>query len=542
MTNKTVFLRWCAALLVLLTATACMQGVLGVGAAKGRVAIAVKWPKKAAFAVQMIPEDTAKIDVVILSPDGTAIRLPEPMRPNGDDTSTEFLDVPIGPKVVQATAYDVNDVPLASGESAPFNVLPNVLVEARVVLTEKPFPKPGESPSPDPQATPTTVPGAGDLIFTVAGDGAPGAFDAGDPLQARFRFPQALAYDAERHAVYVADTGNKLVRRFNLTTSAVLTFAGTPSTVADASPSPAASAPAALGSALGRPTGLAVGPGGMVYVSDPDHQVIRVFAPDGVGRVFAGTGRPGFVDGAVATESAFNRPMGLAAGRDGAVYVADTLNHAVRRISPAGFVTTLAGTGAPGHSGDSGRASEAQLNAPIAVALDPQGEFLYIAEFRHVRRVHLGSGVINTVVGNGQPGSEGEGGPAIAANLTLPLALAFDAEARLLIAEGWLQDTGLDLLGMTSRVLRLNADGTLHRVAGQRTKAYGFAGDGGPPRAAELNNPSGLAVDRDGLIYIADTYNNRLRAVRPAPKPTPAPTPAPSATPTPSPSASPLAP
>jgi sugar lactone lactonase YvrE len=226
--------------------------------------------------------------------------------------------------------------------------------------------------------------------------------------------------------------------------------------------------------------------------------------------------------------------------------VADQLNNRVRVIDllAGGFpVTTLAGTGAGGSTGDAGPADKATLDLPTAVAVSPTGAVVYVAEGKglRVRRITLATSTIDTAAGTGASGTAGEGGPSLKAQLSLPLDLAFDGAGNLLIADGWAGHLGNGTAfvnGSASRILRLQ-DGNLVRIAGELKRAYGFSGDGLAPTQAELNNPSGMAFDAQGVMYIADTYNQRIRAIVVPPPPSPTPPPAPTPTPTPAPSQAP---
>lgn len=519
MSNRTFFLRWFAALLVMLLGTACMQDLFD--ARKGKVAISVKWPQKSTYSVMAIPAGTERIEVTIQGegiPDGAPLKAP-PLTPNNsEETDAEFIEVPIGPKVIQAVAFGAKDTMLAQGYTA-IDVKPNTLTEARVVLqgteiqipVSDKTPAPGESPLPVPSHAPPEY-----TIDTLAGSGVEGAVDSADPKAARFKYPQAIAYDEKRQAIYVADTENRLIRRYDLRTGAVATVAGQTSTT-EASPSPkATAAPALLGSSIGTPAGLAVSLDGALYFSDRDNHVIRKLSPDGTIVIVAGNGKAGDVDSPDPTAASFHYPGALAFDSNGTLYVADYLNHKIRRVSRLGSVTTLAGTALPSSGGDGGPAVEAALQFPTALAVDPKGEHLYVAEGKspRIRKIHLSSGLINTVAGKGIAITDGEDGPALEAGMALPLGLAFTPAGELLIAEGWAFKQGPEpLLGMTSRVLKLTADGKLMRIAGQRLKAYGFKGDGAGAIYAELNNPTGLAVDGEGRVIVSDTYNNRLRVL-----------------------------
>ncbi len=212
----------------------------------------------------------------------------------------------------------------------------------------------------------------------------------------------------------------------------------------------------------------------------------------------AGSG--GLGDGGPAASAQMGIVQGVAADRWGNLYLSDTDHHRVRKVSTSGTITTLAGTGTAGFSGDGGPAASAQLNLPYGVAVDYAG-YVYIADLgnNRVRRV-APDGTITTVAGTGDAGYSGDGGPAVAARLHTPRNVAVDGSGVLYIAEF-----------EGHRVRRVASDGTISTVAG--TGIAGFRGDGGPAAAAQLGYPAGLAVDPSGALYIADSQNNRIRKV-----------------------------
>ncbi|MFE4667234.1 RICIN domain-containing protein [Streptomyces sp. NPDC056716] len=215
----------------------------------------------------------------------------------------------------------------------------------------------------------------------------------------------------------------------------------------------------------------------------------------------AGNGTAGFSgDGGLATAAQLNRPYGIAVDRNGTVYFSDYINHRVRKIATDGRISTVAGNGTAGFRGDGGPAVAGQLNCPREVAVDGAGN-LYIADSgnHRVRRV-AADGVISTVVGSGTGGFGGDGGPATAAQLNLPLGVTAAGDGVLHIADYY-----------NHRIRRVAADGVISTVAGNGTG--GFAGDGGPATAARLNAPYGVAVDGAGNLYIADSNNHRVRRV-----------------------------
>jgi trimeric autotransporter adhesin len=215
----------------------------------------------------------------------------------------------------------------------------------------------------------------------------------------------------------------------------------------------------------------------------------------------AGTGQAGFSgDGGLATAARLHHPWWVAVDAKRNLYIADWANHRVRKVSAGGTMTTIAGTGQPGYSGDGGPATRAKLNNPWSVAVDGEGN-VYITEHHghRVRKVSA-SGTITTFAGTGVRGSSGDGGPATSATLSEPYGLAVDRGGNVYVAE----HTGM-------RVRKIDRRGRITTLAG--SGALGLSGDGGPATTATFRWPYGVAVDRKGNVYVADYYNNRVRKV-----------------------------
>ena len=252
---------------------------------------------------------------------------------------------------------------------------------------------------------------------------------------------------------------------------------------------------------LWRPRGVASDSDGSIYIADSFNHRIRRVDASGVITTVAGNGTSGFSgDGGPATDTSLNGPTGVCVGPGGCIYIADEGNNRIRMIDAPGRISTLAGTGEGEFSGDGGPATQAGLHAPSDVCVDAGGGVCVSDRANNrIRKVNT-SGTITTVAGGEGGGFRGDGGPATAASLQAPSGVFLDSARNLFIA-----DRG------NHRLRRIDASGTITTVAGSGTA--GYAGDGGQATEARLNTPSGVCVDRDGNVYVADTYNHRVRRV-----------------------------
>jgi len=261
---------------------------------------------------------------------------------------------------------------------------------------------------------------------------------------------------------------------------------------------------------LNAPNGLAETPDGSILIADSNNNRVRRVSPGGIITTVAGGGTGG--DNIPATNTALAFPVGLAARSDGSYLIGVNDQHRVRQVDAGGTITTVAGTGAAGSAGDNGQAALALLNGPAGVSLLPDGGFVVAdADNNRIRRV-APNGVITTVAGTGAAGFGGDGGPATAAQLNNPLGAIPSTDGGILIA-----DTN------NQRVRKVDAAGTITTAAGTGTAGPG--GDGGPATAAQLNSPFGIALTTAGHLLIADAFNNRIRQVEGAPPPPPPPPP-----------------
>jgi sugar lactone lactonase YvrE len=365
------------------------------------------------------------------------------------------------------------------------------------------------------------------VISAAAGRLVSGFFgDGGLATQALLGGPTGVALDA-RDNLYIADRSNARVRRVDSLTRRITTVASS-------------SAPgqydSGLSAVLNTPGGIAFDPRGRLLIADEGNHRVWLVQPGGRIVTIAGIGDAGYSgDGNLAWRARLQFPADVTTDRVGNLFIADQLNHRVRRVDAAtGTIVTVAGNGLPGYSGDNIPAQQARVSFPRGLAVDGSGN-LYIADIGNlrIRFVNLGAqlvtlfasgpaplvvppGRITTVAGTGSAGSGGDGGPSTSAELTSPRGLVLDEQGNLYLTEGGadLQDPRWppsDLLP-NSRVRKVNAQtGIIDTVAG--TDVAGYNGDNIPARSASINAPRGLALDAVGNLYIADTLNNRIRRV-----------------------------
>ncbi len=363
-------------------------------------------------------------------------------------------------------------------------------------------------------------------ITTVAGDGTAGfAGDGHKAMAAELSAPQGVAVDAAGD-LFIADTGNGRVREVRAATGIITTIAGPGKSIALRDGGPA------IDAAI-NPVSVAVDAGGDVFIADSAHQRVRkVDGTTGIISTVAG-------NGARNTDGLYD-PSGLAADARGNVYVADTGNMRVREISAVGGVIGVAGSGHSGYSGDGRQATQASLFLATSVAVDQQSD-LYIADGNNVvRMVERSSRAIFTVAGTGQVGYSGDAGPATKAEFDCVQGIAVDGEGDLYIADAQANvvrevfapadalkqssastppATATPTTQPTPDLGRSRLQGTPARPrAGQILTVAGagragHSGDGGPATRAWLNHPQGVAVDRAGNLYIADTNNQQVRRV-----------------------------
>jgi sugar lactone lactonase YvrE len=335
-------------------------------------------------------------------------------------------------------------------------------------------------------------------LTTVAGDGiARFGGDGGPALDATFRDVKGAAADASG-ILYISDDGNDRIRKVNPATHAVATIAGNGTTTFGVD--------GVLGTAVGLdgPSDVVADAAGNVLIADTEHHRVRRVDPSGIITTIAGNGTPGSGgDGGPANAAQLNRPTGLAFDGAGTLYIADFANNRIRHVTAAGTIETVVGTGDPGYNGDGIAAVSAALNQPTDMAFDAAGN-LFVADFRNhrVRRVDALTGVITTIAGTGEARSSDDMLPAVTTSLNFPTDVVVDGQGNVLIADS-----------RSNRIRRVTPQGVIDTVAGSRTP--GDSGDGGPALEARLLVPLRLLLIPDGRVYVSCFGNHRVRVLVP---------------------------
>jgi sugar lactone lactonase YvrE len=347
-------------------------------------------------------------------------------------------------------------------------------------------------------ASAQTGPLANGYIYTYAGNGIQGySGDGGAASTAELSWPRGVSLDAGGN-LYIADTSNDRIRRVDAASGIVTTVVGgTQGSSGDGGP--------AISAELSYPEGVTSDAAGNLYIADTlNNRIRKVDAATDIITTVAGNGTGGFGgDGGLATNALLDVPAAVALDTSGDIYVADTGNNCIRRVDAiTGIIITVAGDGNAGFSGDGGPATKAELTTPFGIAVDASGN-LYIPGDLRIREVSAATAIITTIAGNGIQGYSGDGGPAVDAEFWDTEGVTVDTSGNLYIA-----DTADGTIRRVSA-----ATGIIITVAGDGVDGYG--GDGGPTTSAELHYPEDAALDGAGNLYIADTWNNRVRVVRP---------------------------
>lgn len=332
------------------------------------------------------------------------------------------------------------------------------------------------------------------FLTRIAGNSRPGfSGDGGSALSAQLWSPLGLAVDSAGN-VFVADSANNRIRRI-AANGIITTVAGTGVAGFSGDAGPAVSAQ------LSAAAGVALDANGNLFIADSGNNRVRKVTPAGVITTIAGNGKSTYAgDGGPALSAQFSATS-IAIDSFGNLYLGDTANYRIRKILTDGSITTVAGSGFPGNTGDGGSALAAQLSAFRQITVDSNGN-IYVADTGNsiIREVTSGSQVITTVAGNGQPGFVGDTFSATIAALAFPSGIVLDSKGDILIADS-----------ANFRIRLVTTDGTISSVVGTGNASY--SGDGRLPLAAQFLSPQGLALDTAGNLYVGDSGNFRLRKI-----------------------------
>jgi len=341
---------------------------------------------------------------------------------------------------------------------------------------------------------------SGQTINTFAGNGTAGYMGDGGPAkQAEINRVVGLATDQAGN-IYMADQNNNVVRKVD-TNGVITTFAGTGTAGFGGDGGQAAQA------LLSGPLGVCVAPSGAIYVNDYGNLRVREISTTGIITTVAGNGSEGNSgDGGLATAATFTIPIRCAVDSGGNLYIVDQGAFRVRKVDTGGNITAYAGTGAQGFFGDGGPATQAEFNNPTWVTVDASGNLYVTDQFNfRIRVVNAASGIITTVAGNGTDTFAGDGGQATSASLGYPGGTVVDSAGNLFIVDD------------SNNRIREVTGGIINTIAGTGTP--GYTGDGGPPLQAELNSPFPITLDSSGNLYVGDgvytgdTTDNRVREI-----------------------------
>ena len=340
------------------------------------------------------------------------------------------------------------------------------------------------------------------MIETIAGNGVAGySGDGGAAILCELDNPDYLVFDHATN-IYIADEHNHVVRKVN-TSGIITTIAGNGFGAGLSDGGYSGDNGPATAAMLSRPSTVGIDRAGNIYITEFGNNTIRKVTPSGIISTIAGTGIAGYSgDNGPATHAMLNDPLGLAFDSIGNLYFSDNSNRRIRKIDvTTGIITTIAGTGTAGYSGDNGPATAAEMRISGYLAFSPTGE-LYIPEYyNHVIRKIDHSGVITTIAGTGTSGYTGDNGPATAAKLVSVFSIIFDSLGNMYLSDR--------VIGV---IRKINTSGIITTIAGIGSVGYG--GDNGPATAAQFNTDVNCsAIDAYGNLYIADPNNNRIRRI-----------------------------
>lgn len=334
----------------------------------------------------------------------------------------------------------------------------------------------------------------GQTITTIAGTGTPGySGDGGAATAALLHNPGHLAADVHGN-LFFTDYYNNVIRRIDAA-GVITTIAGTNvyGYTGDGGPATLAK--------IYAPNAIDIDPAGNLYFADQGNNAIRKISVSGIISTVAGTGTAGYTgDGIAATASEINQPDGVGVDGSGNIYIADTYNDRVRKVDAAGIITTIAGIGVSGFSSDGIPATASQVKGPVAVTTDNAGNVYIADQFnQRIRKIDT-AGIITTIAGTGTMGFSGDGGSARAAELYYPSDVKVSPSGFVYFDDSY-----------NNRIRMIDGDGIIYTIAGNGST--GYYGDGGPATSAHLSQPWGIDFNICGDLFIADAENNAVRQV-----------------------------
>ncbi len=366
------------------------------------------------------------------------------------------------------------------------------------------------NPSASTALTVTVIPGVvavftPGVVTTLAGTGAAtSSGNGGLATSATINAPGGTVARDSSGNIYVPDTNGNQVRMVTpegIISTIAGSLLGTTGYTGDGGPATSAT--------LNAPRGIAIDSSGNIFILDSGNFVVRKINTNGIISTYAGTystlAPKDTGDGGPATSATINVPRGIAVDTSGNLYIAVNGGHAIRKVSTTGIITTVAGTGSAGYTGNGGGANVARLNTPNGVAVDLEGN-LYIADTGNtvVRKVTASTGIISLVAGTNVAGYSGDGGLAVSAKLSGPRTIAVDASGSVYIG-----DTANNV------IRKVTTDGYISTVAG--TGVSGYFGDHGSATLAQFGQPYGVVVDSDGTLYVTENATNIIRRITTAP-------------------------
>ncbi|HTB30854.1 MAG TPA: T9SS type A sorting domain-containing protein [Bacteroidia bacterium] len=338
-------------------------------------------------------------------------------------------------------------------------------------------------------------------IVNFAGNGNMGYSGDGFPANSGFceLYQPAGIYIDRAGNTYIDDCANNVIRKVN-TNGIISTFAGIKITgnggyYGDGGP--------ATNAELNLPEDICADTSGNIYIADFDNAVIRMVNTSGIISTVVGSGFVGYSgDGGPATNAELDLPVYVFVDKQENMYISDIGNYVIRKVDASGIISTFAGNGKGGYSGDGGPATAAEILSPTGICEDSTGNIYFAMGSGNtpvIRKVNS-SGIISTIAGNGIAGYSGDGGPATSAELDFLFGLCFDGAGNLLVCDG-----------ANNRVREINTSGIISTIAGNGH--VGRSGDGGPATAAELYDPSGIAINQYGNVYFSESFNNDVREI-----------------------------